>query len=305
MSKAHGVDLLQGEEVDLVVKPHPISFIKYHLVAVYLIVVTVFLGWFYFYLKSNLPLLDTLNAIFGTIPGLYVEDIALLLVFWAILLLSGLIIGVLWVSKMPLLYMVLVGAAGTALELYFLAPYDLALIQKPLVKLWLLGVAAVLGMILTEVYRRGHVFIITNYRIIMKKGFIGKEEREIMYDKITDVYVNQGIMGRIFNFGTVIPISASGFGLGEDSASAFAGAAVPVKKGMIGGGFSGGKSVQRPRAATYFSLYGVPDPRRIRIIVGNRQQEAREAPILRRIENILKEKQEKIEKNDEKDEKTI
>jgi len=302
MSQVHDVDLLKGEKADLVAKPHPLSFLKYHLVAVYLIVVAIFLGRFHSYLKSNEPLLNVLNVIFGIIPGIRTEDTVLLILFWTILLLSGVVIGVLWVSKMPLLYMILVGAAGTALELYFLAPYDLVLVQKPIVKLWLLGASAVLGMILTEAYRRGHVYIITNYRIVMKKGFVRREEREIMYDKIADVYVNQGIMGRIFNFGTVIPISASSFGLGEDSASAFAAAAVPVKKGFFGAFFGGGKSAQRPRAATYFSLYGIPNPRKIRIIIGNRQLETQEAPILRRIENLLKEGGEKEQKSNETNE---
>jgi membrane protein YdbS with pleckstrin-like domain len=290
MPEAAGVDLIHGEEVDLVARPHPLSFFRYHLFAVYLIIVALFLGWFHSYLGSNeqlLGVLSFLNVIFG-MTGMKTVDIALLVVFWIILLLSGLGIGVLWVSKMPLVYMVLVGLAGTALELYFLAPYEFAL--KPMVKLLLLGVAAAVSMILTEVYRKRHTYVITNYRIVTKKGFIRKEERELMYDKITDVYVNQGILGRIFNFGTVIPISGSGFGLGSDSAQAFTGAAASLKGATVGGGFAGGKSVQTPRAATYFSLHGVSDPKKIRIIIGNRQLETKEAPILRRIEDLLRER---------------
>ena len=284
------VDLIHGEEADVAAKPHPLSFLRYHLFSVYLIVVAAFLGWFHSFLKSNEPVLEFLSfldLLFG-MTGMNTEDAVLLIVFWIILLLSGLGIGVLWVTKMPLVYMVLVGLAGTALEVYFLVPYEIAF--KPMVKLLLLGVAAAVGMISTEVYRRGHVYLLTNYRVITKKGFIRKEERELMYDKITDVYVDQGILGRIFNFGTVIPISGSGFGLGSDSAYAFAGAATPIGKGTVGGGFGGGKSVQRPRAATYFSLYGISDPKKIRIIIGNRQLETKEAPILRRIEGLLREK---------------
>ncbi|MCW4020371.1 MAG: PH domain-containing protein [Candidatus Bathyarchaeota archaeon] len=291
MSQQHGVDLLHGEEVDVVAKPHTLSFLRYHLFSAYLIGVAWFLGWLHSYLKADESLLEVfsfLDVIFGRF-GLETADVVLLVLFWLIILLSGFGIGVLWVTKMPLVYMVLVGVAGTVLEVYFLVSSELVLIPRPMVKLWLLGAAAVISVIFTEVYRRGHSYVITNYRIITKKGFIRKETRELMYDKITDVYVNQGILGRIFNFGTVIPISASGFGLGADSAQTFAGAAVPVKKTMVGGGFAGGKSVQRPRAATYFSLYGIPDPRTIRVIIGNRQLETKEAPILRRIEDLLKE----------------
>ena len=292
MHQRHGVDLLQGEEVDLVAKPHPFSFLRYHAFAGYLIAVSAFLAWFHSYIRSDKPVLSALsflNIIFGRF-GIETSDAILLILFWIVLLLSGFAIGALWVTKMPLIYMVLVGALGTFLEVYLLAPYNLVLdlVPKPTVKLLLLSAAAVAAMVLTEVYRRSHTYIITNYRIITKKGFIRKEERELMYDKITDVYVNQGILGRLFNFGTLIPISASGFGLGEDSAQAFAAAALPLKGATVGGGFAGGKSTQRPRAATYFSLYGIPDPRNVRIIIGNRQLETKEAPILRRIEDLLK-----------------
>lgn len=246
------------------------------------------------FLRGNQGILNILNMILGFIPGLKAEDAVLMVLFWAILLLSGKIIGTLWVSKMPLLYMALIGVAGTSLELYYrnISTPLPEWVAPPMTKLWLMGLAAVVGLILTEIYRRGHVYYITNYRMIMRKGFISKEERELMYEKITDVYVQQGLLGRIFNYGTIIPLSASGFGMGQDSATASTFAATSVKKNILGISFGGGRSVQRPRAATYFSLYGVPNPRRIRVMIVNRQLEAQEAPILRRIEGILKEKPE-------------
>jgi membrane protein YdbS with pleckstrin-like domain len=275
MAQEHGVYLLRGEKMNLVAKPHPLSFLKYHIFALYLIGVAVFLRWFYSYLNSSEPLLEALSSfgiILGSI-GMQTADVILLITFWIILLLSGFVVGALWVSKMPLVCTALVAAVGTALELFFPAPYDVMLIQKPMVKLLLLGVASVMGIILTEIYRRGHAYVVTNYRVIMRKGFIRKEERELMYDKITDIYLNQGILGRLFNFGTVIPVTASGFGLGEDSAQAFTATAVSSEKGMMAGGFGGRRSAQGPRVATHFSLFGIPDPRKVRIILGNRQLE--------------------------------
>jgi len=192
--------------------------------------------------------------------------------------------------------MVLVGAAGTSLELYFLASYDVVLgvVPKPIIKLILLSVAAGVAMIFTEIYRRGHSYIITNYRIITKKDLIQKTERELAYDKITYLYVNQGILGRIFNFGTIILVSSLGFGFSANSAQAFTATTVPVKKIEGTDGFSLGKNVQMSRAASYFQLIGIPDPKKARIIIGNRQLEAKESPILRRTESLLK-NNEKIE----------
>jgi len=291
MSEDYGFELLKDEKVDVSVRPHPLSFLRYYIADAYLILVAIALNWFYKYIKSNPAILGFINMFFNLIPGkIEAENLLLLIVFWIVLILSGLVIGVLWISKMPLLYMILIGAAGTLLELYVLPPYNLP--WTPMVKIWLLIFASLIGFILIEAYRRGHRYFLTNYRIVTIKKFFRKEMREIMYDKISDIYIDQGILGRIFNFGTIIPVSESGFGLGEDAALASVGAAVPVKKGFLGIGFGGKKGVNRPRAATYFSLYGVPNPRKIRGIIGERQLETKEAPILRRIEQLLKEKRE-------------
>jgi len=118
-------------------------------------------------------------------------------------------------------------------------------------------------MVLTEAYRRGHVYVITNRRTIVKKGFIRKNERDITYSKITDIQVEQGILGRLFNYGTVTPLSASGLGLGADSSQAFA--------GTVNGGFGGARNVKRHQQATHLSLFGIRDPRKIRAIMGSRK----------------------------------
>lgn len=291
MSKRPDFDLLKGETLDFSARPHPLSFLKYYLTDMYLVLIAFILNQTYEYIRSNQKIMEILVLLFNFVPGIKPEDLFLLIFFWVILVLSGLLIGVFWVSKMPLLYMVLLGLTGTLLELYFLAPYDTLLISKPMIKVWLLVPAALIGFFLIEAYRKGHRYFVTNYRIVTIKKFIRKEMREIMHDKITDVYINQGILGRIFNYGTLIPISASSFGLGEDAALASVSAAAPVRKSFLGISFGGKKGVNRPRAATYFSLYGVPKPREIHAIIANRQLETKEAPILKRIEGILKEEE--------------
>jgi len=298
MPQQIGFDLLRDEKVELASKPHPLSFLRFHFFALYLIVTASLLGWFYTYLQSNTELsasLSFLDAFFENL-GIQTADAVLLVLFWAVLLISGYAVSKMWVTNKPLVYMVLVGAAGTSLELYFLASYDVVLgvVPKPIIKLILLSVAAGVAMIFTEIYRRGHSYIITNYRIITKKDLIQKTERELAYDKITDLYVNQGILGRIFNFGTIILVSSLGFGFSANSAQAFTATTVPVKKIEGTDGFSLGKNVQMSRAASYFQLIGIPDPKKARIIIGNRQLEAKESPILRRTESLLK-NNEKIE----------
>ncbi|MFQ6081483.1 MAG: hypothetical protein ACE5OW_07445, partial [Candidatus Bathyarchaeia archaeon] len=153
MLRAHGIDLLRGEEVEEALRPHPLSFLKHHIVAICLIIVAGALHRLYSYLQANLNALGFLGSIFSFLTGMPAQDAILLTVFWVVLIVSGILIGLLWVSKMPLICMVGVGAAGTFLELYYHYP--------PFTKLWVLIIAAVLGMVLTELYRRGHRYFIT------------------------------------------------------------------------------------------------------------------------------------------------
>jgi len=269
MAKGHGIDLLRGEVVDSVAKPHPLSFLRYHLFAVYLIGVALFLRWFHSYLNASEPIREVLSSLDRVIgmTGLPAADMILLILFWVILLLSGFFVAGLWVSKMPLVYLVLVGVAGTALEVSFPAAYGAILVEKPIAKLWLLAAASVVGIVLTEVYRRGHVYIVTSHRIITRKAFIRKEERELTYDKISDVRVDQGILGRIFNFGTVVSFTSLGTEL------------------------PAGGIVQTTGGATHLSLYGIRDAAKIRIMVANRQLAAEEASVTRRTEKPLREEE--------------
>jgi hypothetical protein len=98
---------------------------------------------------------------------------------------------------------------------------------------------------------------------------VTKRERTLRYDKITDIDAKQGVLGQIFGFGTIIPISQSGFGLGSDKSFAAGGVQVGTKKVGFLGLFGGGKEVQTPRARTYYELHGVHPYKEIKKIVEN------------------------------------
>lgn len=53
-------------------------------------------------------------------------------------------------------------------------------------------------------------YVITNRRVIMKVGFIRRQSLELFLERIEGVYVEQGIIGRILNFGTVIIAGVGG-----------------------------------------------------------------------------------------------
>jgi len=50
---------------------------------------------------------------------------------------------------------------------------------------------------------------ITNKRIIVKFGFIRRQTVEISLSKVESIQVNQGLWGRVFNFGSLV-VTGSG-----------------------------------------------------------------------------------------------
>lgn len=53
-------------------------------------------------------------------------------------------------------------------------------------------------------------FVITNKRVIFKKGIFAKATEEHFFNKIETVRVNQSFFGSIFNYGDVIIIGSGG-----------------------------------------------------------------------------------------------
>lgn len=95
------------------------------------------------------------------------------------------------------------------------------IIKSAKVSWWSQWVMLLLG-ILTISFMIGIIFFIiaiirvmttelalTNKRVIAKTGFIRRDTIELRLEKVEGLIINQGIMGRIFNYGTVI-VSGTG-----------------------------------------------------------------------------------------------
>lgn len=98
---------------------------------------------------------------------------------------------------------------------------DEKIIYEGKISLWSLLPLILLGLILLPVWI-GIVFWLaalirylttelafTNKRVIAKFGFISRKTIELNLSKVESLQVNQGILGRIFNFGTLV-ISGAG-----------------------------------------------------------------------------------------------
>ena len=114
-----------------------------------------------------------------------------------------------WVLMAPGLALVST-AAVVSLMATFQAQPDLRL---PLLAVSVLLCLAGLLMTLRAWIRRlSTEIIVTNRRIIVKTGLIGRRSIEMNLDKVESVLVDQGILGRILDFGTLV-IRGVGSGL--------------------------------------------------------------------------------------------
>ncbi len=149
----------------------------------------------------------------------------------------------------------------------------------------LLGVAGLIGIGIQEAVRRGHRYRITNLRIVFQGGTLVRRERQIRFESITDLDIAQGPLGRAMGYGTIIPVTQSGFGLGEDQSNAGMAVGGGGKKGGVGIGAAvmagGGRSVQTGRARTFHQLTAVRPFDDIKGLVERLVQEATSTPYLR------------------------
>ena len=106
--------------------------------------------------------------------------------------------------------------------------------------------------------------------------------------------VKQGVLGRLFNYGTVIPITGSGLGTGTDQSVAFAGASTEIAVVNVGAGGGSKKSVTTSKAMPDECLFGIKDPIKIRETISkyiNEQsqvtQVTRQRDTLENIEKLL------------------
>jgi hypothetical protein len=259
--------LLPNESLRLELKPHPLAFWKFYLLGFYLLLLA--FGSIYW---RTLPI-DVYSWIGRFIPINY--NIITIVLFLGSFIIVAIIIGLLEISFKLAFLLTVMGVLGVAIVEYFNLGINGYTFMYVVYSILIIG--------LTDIYRRTHKYYVTNFRIISAKEFITHEYREVTFDKISDIVLKQGVLGRVFGFGSLIPITASGFGLGSDFSMAGGG----VSGRGVSVGFGGGKSVDVPRGRSYFILYGVRKPKEVLNLISQIRYEYVEAPYLRRISQDL------------------
>ncbi len=241
-------ELLKNEQIERILSPHPLSFMKLQVLCIFVIVWGIVVWWL---------------TQFSAYKGIFGGNSWYPLILWGLVLLLVGVVASLVAIQWSIFFLYLgVFAGGIGLIFWqhwesnsalFLLVYSIAV--------------SIVGFLIVEFYRRSHKYIISNLRIIFKGGVLTKRERTIRYDKIADIDAKQGILGQIFGFGTIIPVSESGFGLGSDSSMAAGGLAVGTQKVKLFGLAGGGKEVQTPIARSYYELHGVYPYKEIKQLV--------------------------------------
>ncbi|RLI10765.1 hypothetical protein DRO33_05300 [Candidatus Bathyarchaeota archaeon] len=260
--------LLEGEELVMILRPHPLAFMRYISLCIYLMIV----GVAFYSMWGELAKIANASVL-----GLPLT----LVLWWGLLLLAPTIVGLLHVTFWPLLCAIGLGAVGTALVLCGL---------MPLSSLGPFTVAGgILGLFVVEAMRRGHKYYITNRRIIMSKEFISKSERYVYYEDITDVVPEKGLLGRVFNFGNIIIATASGIGTGVDLAGLGVSTGGKVQRLGLDVTLVGARGVTEPRARPHFQLFGVPRPEDVAHEIEELRASWKAVPYLRRIAGTAEE----------------
>ncbi|RLG47310.1 MAG: hypothetical protein DRO06_03025 [Thermoproteota archaeon] len=142
--------------------------------------------------------------------------------------------------------------------------------------------AGLLGIPLTDAYRRSHRYYVTSERIVMRAGLITREVREVRLSRVVDVVLIQGLLGRIFNFGTIFPVTPSALGTGQDLAM------LGLRGDVIE--IAGGRTVVVPRGRSSQVLYGVTNPDEVYSELSRLLREREEVTYLKKILEKLDEK---------------
>ena len=125
-------------------------------------------------------------------------------------------------------------------------------------------VFGILDIINTEIYRRSHIYEITSEYIRTSAGVISSKERIMMLNKVNDISIGQSVFGKVFNYGSIIPVTASGVGMGFNFAAVTGGSSFRwLKLPALSINVTGGHAIQVPKSRTHEALIGIKNHKEI------------------------------------------
>ncbi|OUJ18202.1 putative membrane protein containing bPH2 domain [Methanonatronarchaeum thermophilum] len=261
-------ELMDGEEFVEEMSPHPLSFLGLYLIFLYPIALGIVFVFFHEDLVSYFSNLLMIEA-----AGIWTT----IAVWWVLLIVPAIIIALLKITWKWLALYLAITTGLTLLKIY--SWVEIAHMN------YILVVIGLVGLVISEYYRRQHHFYLTNQRIITELDFFGKKTRSLMYSRVNDLVVQKSFLGKWFDYGTILPITASGFGLTSDMSMAGGGVGGSLDRfgGGLGLGFGGLKGIQDARGRPYYILYGVSESERIYRKISEFIRQTENTPYLKKI----------------------
>lgn len=265
--------LMDGEEILIETRPHPLAMLD--LMLFWLFIGGLGVGFTVYFPELQARLTEAVKL---EIFARYSYEI----IWFASLILPLVIMAVFRINFGYVITLLLLIAGNLYLRFKVAPRYGLEDARLENLMLMAVGVVGILGV---ELFRRGHRYYVTTHRIVARFGSLRVSERSTLYSKIDDLMLQQTILGKLLNFGTVIPITAAGLGMGQDLAIAGAGAGAG-KAGLKAGVFAaGGKAKNVPRELSIYVLFRVSDPDEARNVILE-EMEARERPRRKRRRDV-------------------
>jgi len=245
-------DLVAGETVIVETKPFFLSFFSFYVPGLYLFAVSLYALIRRAYILQHIP--ESFRAETGLVSFYFVLGLVILVPAIGY---SFAKLNLRWAISGALALILAVTVKHKLLDQPWSVQADShwLLQNAELLILALLGLFSVLS---NELYRQSHRYLITTARIETSAGIFSRKQRVLPMSKINDLSEDQNWLGKIFGYGTLVPLTASGLGMGSDFA-ALAGSTSTKWFGLptISLHLAGGHSIQVPKSRTHEALFGI------------------------------------------------
>ena len=285
-----GITLLRGEEMKMQLKPHFFSFFHLYIIFFFLLVWAYVIHDFFDAHKfQDFRFYDIIIKI----P--FVNEVLAGAIIWSLaLFVVGFIARYLFMDAGgQSIFRLYSGLA--ILGIVVLSYHKWKMEDTEAFGLWFIpGITAAVGLIgllSVDAYRRSFTYYLTDNRIVIQGNFLmNRSERQVRYNHIEDIKMEQGIVGTILGYGTVLPLTGSGLGTGSDESMIIAGAEVKgLGIGLLGGSRTSSKRI---RHNPHDCLYGVPQPSKVRDLITENIQSDTGVEHLKSIQELLSKREE-------------
>jgi membrane protein YdbS with pleckstrin-like domain len=253
------VELFPNEKLELSLSPCKLAWIGYYLKGLSYFLLTLLILWF-----SQSQYMPSFMEWIG-----YQNAYILILVIWSLAIIGLNLLYSIHHIKLGYLLGALAIIGGFALIIY---EFNVVENWQSILLAYTI-VISILLLIVADLSRISHLYLLTDKRVVVRGGILKKDERELGYEAITDLGFKQGLFGRLFNYGNLTPVTQSGMGIETKTTGAGGGVLKNIKSWAFFGVFGGAKTTQEIGGRTYYILFGVKPFKLIRELVERHRYE--------------------------------